>query len=69
MKIEDYQTAKAALEHGASLAPEDSRFTELLDECKKHVEGGFIFSSCQRMLSISYFLSWDALSTGFTRLN
>lgn len=40
MKIEDYQTAKAALEHGASLAPDDSRFTKLLDECNQQIEGG-----------------------------
>ncbi|XP_018838600.1 protein SGT1 homolog [Juglans regia] len=31
--LEEYQTAKAALETGASLAPEDSRFTNLLKEC------------------------------------
>lgn len=40
MKIEEYQTAKEALELGASLAPDASRFTGLIDECKKHVEGG-----------------------------
>ncbi|KAG2675702.1 hypothetical protein I3760_12G017700 [Carya illinoinensis] len=31
--LEEYQTAKAALETGASLAPGDSRFTNLLKEC------------------------------------
>ncbi|KAB1204922.1 hypothetical protein CJ030_MR7G015244 [Morella rubra] len=32
-KLEEYQTAKAALEKGASLAPGDTRFTNLLKEC------------------------------------
>ncbi|OWM72091.1 protein SGT1 homolog B-like [Punica granatum] len=42
MKLGEYLTAKAALERGASLAPDDSRFTELLDECKKHTEDEII---------------------------
>ncbi|KAL6972022.1 Cochaperone protein [Sarracenia purpurea var. burkii] len=35
MKLEEYQTAKAALETGASLAPGNSRFTNLIKECDK----------------------------------
>ncbi|XP_062149683.1 protein SGT1 homolog isoform X2 [Alnus glutinosa] len=36
-KLEEYQTAKAALEAGASLAPGDSRFTNLIKECDQHI--------------------------------
>ncbi|XP_057732024.1 protein SGT1 homolog B-like isoform X2 [Arachis stenosperma] len=33
MKLKEYQTAKAALEMGASLAPGDSKFTDMLKQC------------------------------------
>ncbi|KAJ6402301.1 hypothetical protein OIU84_014400 [Salix udensis] len=33
MKLEEYQTAKAALEAGASLATEEPRFASLIKEC------------------------------------
>ncbi|XP_051122878.1 protein SGT1 homolog [Andrographis paniculata] len=33
MKLEEYETAKTALETGASLAPGDSRFANLIKEC------------------------------------
>ncbi|OIW06602.1 hypothetical protein TanjilG_03996 [Lupinus angustifolius] len=33
LKLEEYQTAKAAFEIGASLAPGESRFTNLIKEC------------------------------------
>ncbi|KAJ7969865.1 protein SGT1-like [Quillaja saponaria] len=36
-KLGKYQTAKAALESGASLAPGDSRFTNLIKDCDKHM--------------------------------
>lgn len=39
MKLEEYQTAKAALEAGASLAPGDARFTNLIKECEEHIAG------------------------------
>jgi hypothetical protein len=39
MKLEEYQTAKAALETGASLAPEDQRFTNLIKECDQCIAG------------------------------
>lgn len=35
MKLEEYETAKAALEKGASLAAGDSRFTNMIKECEK----------------------------------
>ncbi|XP_027366400.1 protein SGT1 homolog [Abrus precatorius] len=35
IKLEEYQTAKAALELGKPLAPGDSRFTDLIEECDK----------------------------------
>ncbi|KAK7287231.1 hypothetical protein RIF29_00379 [Crotalaria pallida] len=38
MKLEEYQTAKAALETGASLAPGESRFANLIKECDTHIE-------------------------------
>ncbi|PQM40232.1 protein SGT1 homolog [Prunus yedoensis var. nudiflora] len=33
IRLEEYQTAKAALEIGASLAPEETRFVKLIKEC------------------------------------
>lgn len=37
MKLEEYQTAKETLEIGASLAPGESRFTRLINECDEHI--------------------------------
>ncbi|XP_042001249.1 protein SGT1 homolog [Salvia splendens] len=37
IELEEYQTAKAALETGASLAPNDSRFTKFIKECDKRI--------------------------------
>ncbi|KAL2556167.1 Protein SGT1-like protein B [Forsythia ovata] len=37
IKLEEYQTAKTALETGASLAPEDSRFINLIKECNERI--------------------------------
>lgn len=39
MKLEEYQTAKAALEIGASLAPGELRFSKLMKECDEHIAG------------------------------
>ena len=39
MRLEEYQTAKAALELGASLAPEESRFAKLIKECDELIAG------------------------------
>ncbi|KAG2700560.1 hypothetical protein I3843_06G003900 [Carya illinoinensis] len=39
--LEEYQTAKAALETGASLAPGDARFTNLLKECDQWIAKSF----------------------------
>ncbi|TKY53506.1 SGT1-like protein [Spatholobus suberectus] len=39
IKHEKYQTAKAALEMGASLAPRDSRFPDLIKKCDKLIAG------------------------------
>ncbi|KAI4383143.1 hypothetical protein MLD38_009018 [Melastoma candidum] len=36
-ELEEYQTAKAALEKGASLAPSDARFTSLIRKCEERV--------------------------------
>ncbi|KFK30130.1 hypothetical protein AALP_AA7G221000 [Arabis alpina] len=33
MKLEEYRTAKTALEKGASIAPGDTKFKKLIDEC------------------------------------
>lgn len=35
IKLEEYETAKSALEMGASLAPGDSRFANLIKECEE----------------------------------
>ncbi|KAJ6810266.1 protein SGT1-like protein [Iris pallida] len=37
MKLEEYQTAKLALEAGLKLAEGDSRFTKLIEECKERI--------------------------------
>ncbi|XP_062074433.1 protein SGT1 homolog A-like [Humulus lupulus] len=37
LKLEEYHTAKAALEVGASLAQSDSRFTKLIIECDQRI--------------------------------
>lgn len=37
MKLEEYQTAKAAFQAGATLAPEDSRFTNFIKECDERI--------------------------------
>ncbi|RZB88674.1 Protein SGT1-like B isoform F [Glycine soja] len=44
IKLEEYQTAKAALEMGASLAPGDSKFTDLIKDCDELIaeESGVI---------------------------
>ena len=39
MKLEEYQTAKEALERGASLAPGDPKLTDLLKECDELIAG------------------------------
>lgn len=39
MKLEEYQTAKAALELGASLAPGESRFAKMIKECDELIAG------------------------------
>lgn len=39
MKLEEYHTAKAALEMGASLSQDASRFTKLIEECEKFIAG------------------------------
>lgn len=45
MKLEEYETAKVALEKGASLAPGDSRFTNLIKECDEHIAGTYLTST------------------------
>ncbi|XP_030453871.1 protein SGT1 homolog [Syzygium oleosum] len=37
MKLEEYHTAKAALEIGTSLSQDASRFTKLIEECEKFI--------------------------------
>ncbi|MBA0678111.1 hypothetical protein Goari_019473 [Gossypium aridum] len=37
MKLEEYQTAKAALETGAILAPGELRFSKLIKECEERI--------------------------------
>lgn len=39
MKLEEYQTAKAALETGAPLAPQETRFASLIKECDEKIAG------------------------------
>lgn len=37
MKLEEYQTAKNAFQAGASLAPQDQRFTNFIKECEERI--------------------------------
>ncbi|XP_061344059.1 protein SGT1 homolog A-like [Gastrolobium bilobum] len=37
IKLEEYHTAKVALQNGASLAQDDSRFTKLIQECDRYI--------------------------------
>lgn len=39
MKLEEYRTAKSALEKGASVAPNESKFNKMLDECNLRIAG------------------------------
>ena len=39
MKLEEYSTAKAALQKGASVAPNESKFNKMIDECNLHIAG------------------------------
>lgn len=39
MKLEEYRTAKTALEKGASIAPSESKFKKLIDECDLRISG------------------------------
>lgn len=39
LKLQEYQTAKAALEIGASLSPDNPRFVNLIKECDKLIAG------------------------------
>lgn len=45
MKLEEYQTAKAALEKGASMAPNDSRFVNLIKDCDQCIAGMQLMSA------------------------
>ncbi|MED6156479.1 Cochaperone protein [Stylosanthes scabra] len=37
IKLEEYHTAKVALQTGASFAPDDSRFTKLIQDCDRYI--------------------------------
>ena len=39
MKLEEFQTAKAALEAGYALSPGDTRFEKLIKECDDQIAG------------------------------
>lgn len=39
IKLEEYETAKVALEAGLKLAPGDLRFTKLIKECDERIAG------------------------------
>lgn len=42
MKLEEYRTAKTALEKGASIAPSESKFKKFIDECDLKIAGIFV---------------------------
>ncbi|XP_004511553.1 protein SGT1 homolog A [Cicer arietinum] len=37
INLEEYHTAKVALQNGASFAPDDSRFTNLIQQCERYI--------------------------------
>jgi len=39
MKLEEYHTAKVALQNGAAFAPDDLRFSKLIQECDRFISG------------------------------
>lgn len=39
MKLEEYRTAKTALEKGVSVAPNESKFKKMIDECDLRIAG------------------------------
>jgi len=39
MKLEEYHTAKVALQNGAAFAQDDSRFSKLIQECDRYISG------------------------------
>ena len=51
IKLEEYQTAKVALEAGLKLAPADSRFTKLIKECDERIAGMLAVTSCLLLAS------------------
>lgn len=55
MKLEEYQTAKAAFEAGAALAPGESRFAKLIQECEKCI--------AEEMNDVQKPLTYDAPSS------
>ncbi|KAJ8543118.1 hypothetical protein K7X08_005641 [Anisodus acutangulus] len=57
MKLEEYQTAKAALETGASLAPGESRFTSLIIECDERIAVIDIVAAVPRDTQMAFNLS------------
>lgn len=52
MKLEEYQTAKAALEAGLTVTPGDSRFSRLIEECDKLIAGTFGVKAFSFMLNL-----------------
>lgn len=46
IKLEEYQTAKVALEAGLKLAPGDMRFTKLIKECDERIAGMWAITLC-----------------------
>lgn len=66
MKLEEYQTAKAALETGASLSADKSRFVNLIKECDKLIAGK-LYSFCGKTRSVLWnlyylFIYWFSFS-------
>jgi len=44
INLEEYHTAKIALEKGASFAPHDSRFTNLIQQCQRFIAAGMNYN-------------------------
>lgn len=59
MKLEEYQTAKAALEAGAALVPGDSRFTKLIKECDERIAGSLHFITHLVQIMCSWFIVYE----------
>ena len=67
MKLEEYQTAKAAFEAGASLAPGESRYNDLIKDCDELIAGRYFPLPAFEILLSS--VQWNTITSLLTLLH